>query len=142
MADKAQYHTRPLANEGVRLPLRTRDGRDEGDWLLVLGCDSDAFREAKLAHQRAQMEIAQLKTADERRDAKVEADTRLTAALVKAWSWDDLCTVDAVYNDLLKDGPQLIREIDALAFNRDRFFGVKSSNLLGTPKNTSDSQSP
>ena len=138
MADKSKYFTRSRANAGVILNIKTPEGGDAGDWLRVLGVDSDAFRDAKTATHRNLMVIAQMPTPEERKAATVDEELRLTATLVSGWSFDDPCTETSVL-DFLREAPQVARQIDDLVYNRDRFFGVASSSLPDTQKQVSDS---
>ena len=46
--DMAQFCTRDAANEGVKFPLKTSDGKGTEHWIFVRGIDSDRFRMADL----------------------------------------------------------------------------------------------
>jgi hypothetical protein len=141
MADKSKYFTRSRANAGVVLNIKTPEGEDAGDWLRVRGVDSDAFREAKVEANRRLMAAAALETPEARTAATLDNERRMTAALVLAWSFDEPCTEDNVVA-FLAEAPQVMRAVDDLVFNRDRFFGVASSNLPDTQKLRSGSEKP
>lgn len=137
MADRSKYFTRDLANEGVILPIKTRDGKDEGDWFRVRGMDSDAFRIARALHNRRLVAAASLPP-EEMPRAILESETRLTASLVSEWSLGDPFNEDEVTAFLLQS-PQLMVAVDNLALNRARFFAVGSSSSPSMPKAASAS---
>lgn len=145
----SDYFTREKANEGLRLPLRTPEGVDEGDWVHIQGIDSDAFREARVEQSRRLMAIAQIgeeaKTPEERercaairKDAARDNDLRVTASLITAWSFEEPPTEEAKMT-LLREAPYIQQQIDGVAFNRSSFFGRKSSSLSSSLKPPSDS---
>ncbi len=50
--DMEQFYTREAANEGVKFPLKTSDGKETEHWILVRGIVSDQFRMADLRSKR------------------------------------------------------------------------------------------
>ena len=139
MADKSKYFTRKRSNEGVRMPILSPAGKDEGEWFRVLGTESTVFKAAIVEKDRRFVEIAQLPS-DQQEDAKSEAWARLTSALVAGWSFDNPCTPDEVF-ELLSEDRDLIVQVNEFVTDRARFFGEESSGSVATPKEASDSTS-
>ena len=140
MAKKEAYFTRARANRGVKLPLLTPEGKDEGDWLWVLGIDSDAFREAKAELNRRIVGVASLKDEAEKKRATKEEEYRLIAALVTGWSFEDPYTPEAMM-ELLTEAPQIARTIDDFVYSRASFFRALSGSSPDTQKAPSASES-
>lgn len=137
MADKSKYFTRKRSNEGVKMPILSPAGKDEGEWFRVLGTESTVFKAAIVEKDRRLVEIAQL-TADQQEEAKAEMWTRLTAALVVGWSFDNPCTPEEVI-ELLNEDRDLATQVNTFVTDRGRFFGEESNSSVSTPKEAFDS---
>ena len=123
------FHTRARANEGVRLPLYAPDGSPTEHWLQVRHVWSDAFQEA---NDVAVAEVSEAVLAAQGDPAKIaaakrEAQIKLWAALVAAWSFDEPCTPEAVAA-WLREAPQIGKVLDKFAVDSKRFFGNDSTS--------------
>lgn len=119
-----EFYTRTKANEGVKLPLSTPDGKETDHWLMIRGVDSDAFREAEADAKRSLIQ----KKADPK-----EAMLSAVSALVSDWSFDKPCTQDAV-KDFLREAPQIADSVDKVAGDRKLFFALRSSSSNDSPE--------
>lgn len=129
MAGLELFHTRARANEGVRLPLYAPDGSPTEHWLQVRHVWSDAFQEA---NDVAVAEVSEAVLAAQGDHAKIaaakrEAQIKLWAALVAAWSFDEPCTPENVAA-WLREAPQIGRVLDKFAADSKRFFGNDSTS--------------
>lgn len=126
---QALFHTRERANEGKRLTLYTPDGQPTEHWLQVRHVWSDAFQEANDA---AIAEVSEAVLAAQGDPAKIatakrEAQIRLWASLVAAWSFDEPCTPENV-EAFLREAPQIGKVIDKFAADSKRFFKNDSTS--------------
>jgi hypothetical protein len=145
---REDFFMRERANEGVVLHLRTPDGEETGEWLRVVGIDSDVFAKARVDSNRRVVDIIQAfsyegddpkekEAAQERRkEALRQEERRLGASLVSAWSWDDPPTPESVYQ-LFTEAPQIYREVDELSCKRAAFFKRGSGSSPDTQKKSS-----
>lgn len=129
MAGLELFHTRARANEGVRLPLHAPDGSPTEHWLQVRHVWSDAFQEANDA---AVAEVGEAVLAAQGDPAKIatakrEAQVKLWASLVAAWSFDQPCTPETVAA-WLREAPQIGKVLDKFAADSKRFFGNDSTS--------------
>lgn len=115
------FFTRGPANAGRRLPLVLPDGTDTGEWLHVLGVDSDAFQAAQAEMQRAGLRIAELADEGARFTAFQEEKLNMVARLVSSWSFPQECTFENVRH-FLREAPQVTKAIDNIASNRRLFY--------------------
>lgn len=129
MAGLELFHTRARANEGVRLPLHAPDGSPTEHWLQVRHVWSDAFQEANDAAVAEVSEAVLAAQGDKARIAEVkrEAQVKLWASLVAAWSFDEPCTPEAVAA-WLREAPQIGKVLDKFAADSKRFFGNGSTS--------------
>lgn len=118
--DSSAFYTRKSANDGVKLPLELPDGTPTDEWLIILGVDSDAFREAETAELRRAIE-ADYSSDEERDRAANESKRRLAAALIGGWSFDEEKTPETAFK-FLTEAPHIQRQVDMLAIQRKRFF--------------------
>lgn len=145
------FFTADAANAGRRVFLLDRFGKVSKAWVEVMGCDSDAFQLAKVAESRRKVEAvvslraqaAEAKTAEEevrqQEDlAEIRGQRRITASLVKSWSFDGPCIVDTV-DAFLARSPQNIARIDAFVFNRALFFAPEPNSSSSTENPNSGS---
>lgn len=117
------FFTRDKANEGIKVPLRTPEGKETEHYLVIRSQWSDSFQKAKAEAYRA--DLAAIAGQGE-----VKAEDRtviLTAALVGGWSFEEECTPENVQK-LLREAPQLRDMIDRYASNDARFFTKPSSD--------------
>jgi len=114
-----EFFTRTKANEGVKLPLTTPDGKETKHWLMIRGVDSDAFREAEAEAKRSIIQ---------KRIEPGEAMRSVVASLISDWSFDKPCSRDEVMAFLL-EAPQIADAVDKVAGDRKLFFALRSSSL-------------
>lgn len=151
MCAKERFLTRQKANAGIKLPLYDpQTGEKTEHWLMVIGRDSDAARQADLESRREMRKrLADVNPKDKRAveavqsEIEQEAPARVLeqiAALVIDWSWSDEepCTRENVIA-FLKDAPQVADAIDSITSDRVSFFGLAAKNSLPSPSPTSDS---
>lgn len=134
----AVFHTRSVANDGVRLPLSTPDGVRTEHWLHVLGADSDAFRDAELKAKREGMRIAAIRDEAERMAATRVLQNAVLAAAISAWSFPKPCTRENVVQ-FLTEAPQIADSVDALISRRALFFASRSINSIASQSKSSSS---
>lgn len=123
-----KFMTRANANAGVRVPILGPDGKDSGEWIHVLGVDSDAFRRAKAVGNREVLE-ARAKwdetnhkpTAEEAADVIQTSRLNLLCSLVTDWSLEEPCTPENV-RTLFIEAPAIAEYVDTVSAQRNRFF--------------------
>lgn len=140
-SSQSQFFTRDKANEGVRVPLFTPDGKPTDQWLQIRGVDSDEFRSADTQAKRDAVKLAAIKDQKERDDAVYDLTTRLTATLVIAWSFDQECTLENV-TAFFKQAPQICNAVDITAGDRGYFFRKESSNSVASQEQSSGLTAP
>lgn len=125
------FYTRPKSEAGVRMPLLRPDGTDSGEWLQIVGPDSDAYRQAMADLLRRTAELGEAGSmADfEERQKAILLETRV--ALVCGWSFDKPFTHAAVC-EFLGNCPGVAADIEAVAADRSRFFGPASTGFTPT----------
>ena len=120
------FFTRPHANKGAKMFLKDPvTGQPTEDFLHVLGLESDAFKEALTAKHKENARILALPEA-EQADALAEAELQLFASLVTGWSFDNF-SVDGV-KELLREAPQVKKDVDTFAGDRANFITRPSKN--------------
>lgn len=136
--DMTAFHTRGRANEGLKMPLVTPDGKQSEHWLRICGIDSDAFRATDARIKRQMLEsIEQYKGADldaVHQDLKRE----LIASLVTEWSFDAPCTPQAVA-EFFREAPQIMDAVDRFASRRSLFFASAPGSSAPTQSTNSAS---
>lgn len=125
----ADFFTRDLANEGIRIPLFDPYGEKTEHWLQVRGIDSDEFRRADIAARRQAIKLAMIEDEAERAEEMAKQQRALIASLVADWSFKDEkpCTVENVAEFFLQ-APQIMDAVDQLAAKRANFFAKRSSS--------------
>lgn len=124
------FYTRPKSEAGVRMPLLLSDGTDSGEWLCITGPDSDAYRQAMADLLRRTAELGEAAGADLEGERKaILLDTR--TALVIGWSFEKPASIDAV-REFLGNCPGVAADIEAVAADRSRFFGLASASSTPT----------
>ena len=101
----AEHGTRSKHAEGAKLPLN-----DKGDYLLVVGSDSDIG-------QKAQWDIVRL---DKSKDDMIEKMRNIYAGFVIGWSLDEKIGHKKVV-ELLKEVPSLLAAIIEFTQNDGNF---------------------
>lgn len=101
----AQHGTRSKHSEGAKLPLN-----DEGDFLLIVGSDSDIG-------QKAQWDIVRL---DKNKDDMIDKMRHIYADFVIGWSLEEKVTHKKVV-ELLKEVPSLLAAIIEFTQNSENF---------------------
>jgi len=126
------FFTRAVANEGIRLDLELPTGGKSGEWIHVLGIDSDRYRKAETALMRRLIDLAQIKEDAVKDQSRTDEEITLAASLVDAWSFEEPCTTENVIT-LFREAPQIQKLVDRAAFDRARFFNKDPENSSGTP---------
>lgn len=140
MSGKKDFFTRDKANEGVKLPLKTPDGKATDHWLQVRSIYSDEFKrkERSLRQDNPAIGAAAKAIKDDKEREKFlaekweESELALIATLVAGWSFDEPCTPEAVV-EFLREAPQIARAVNDVSTSRALFFG-------SGPKPLKDSQ--
>jgi len=143
-----ELFTRDRHNEGTRVDVKNEAG-DVVGWLRVRGLDSDAYRQAHDAVNRAMVRLAAAVRAKgdgaalvaETQKDKEAATLAERAALVMDWSFEDPCNVVNV-TELLAEAPYISDQIWYAANDRDRFLGNKSATSTLGPSTNSPEVSP
>lgn len=125
-----KYKTRAGANAGQKLQLKDAAGKETGDWLIVHGVDSDAFRNANNRMRREILDYLEanggpdqcLKT-DAYAEFTEQAKARVQAALIHSWSFPEPCTPEAKL-ELLIEAPDVANQVDAFSGKRERFVAI------------------
>lgn len=138
MSDMERFFTRETANAGVKEPLYLPDGTPTEHWLLILGQDSDEFRQAEAQARRRVLELAQIEDETERQQAIRDQEMDMRVALIGGWSFSEDCIPENIRR-FLAESPTNADMVDRIAANRQRFFGKGLSNSLATPSPSSDS---
>lgn len=129
-----EFFTRDKANEGVKIPLFHPDGSATDHWLIVLGIDSDLFRQAEAQSNRRLITAIKDGELDVKKLAEVELKERrsMVASLIVKWSFDKPCTPEEV-EKFLEQAPQIQDQVDRLSTKRALFFGKSSNPSTPTP---------
>lgn len=122
-----EFFTRKVANEGRKMMLELPDGTPTEQYLLVLGIDSDTFRQASVVAERRTLEAQIIKDADQRAVEESAVAREFVASLVTGWSFEQECTLDNVVK-FFKEAPQIQTKVDRFAANRRAFFGSKPTS--------------
>jgi len=134
MSNIKDFFTKPAAEAGCKLPVKAPDGSDTGDWVEIVGTESDQFRQAKIVAEReAFAETVRFKASERggENPCKHDSDgvlrdinTRLIASTIVSWSFDDDCTDD---NKIaLLDNAEYIRDlVNTSAADNGTFFKKK-----------------
>ena len=115
----SDFFTRSACNDGAKVNLKDpATGKDSGEWVLIRGIDSDAFR-AKEAELKKR-----LLTLENPEDHQDEMEAELIASLIIDWSLEDECSEE---NKLLlcTEAPLVVNEINIQAANRALFLKKK-----------------
>ena len=130
MTSVTDFYTREQDNESIRVPLK-KNGKNSGQWLEILGMDSDQYRRAEARRRRSiirmRNESDKPMTDDEIDEQTLEIEAALTASLVTAWSFDEPCTPESV-TEFMRNAPRIREAIDRLATDREQLIVKKSSN--------------
>ena len=117
-----------------------------GEHLTVRQLSSAEFLAAALPFHRERLELEQAGEFDEAAETRINLSTAF--ALVDSWSFDDELTLDGFIEFLnhpeRRDAaPQVIRDIDATASDKDCFIKKKSpSSLNGSSESGSLTAAP
>lgn len=134
MSGMDAFKIRSEANEGVRVPLSTPDGKSTDEWLQIRSVWSDSYQGARseLIRQAIEDGKAVSEAPEEtRNDVRSERDRRRRAAaastLIAGWSFDMEFSQEAV-TDFLLEAPQILAHVERIAEDNDRFFGKRSDS--------------
>lgn len=125
---KEQFFTRTKANKGVKIPLVSSTGEETKEWIQVLSHHSDAYRKISTEERRNAIQAGM-----ENKPYKLD-EVRVNASLISAWSFDDECKPEDVYEFLL-EAPQIADEVSIKAMDAASFFApTPTSSLKGSKK--------
>ena len=130
-----EFFTRGAANTGIKVPLRSLDGKETEHWLHVLGADSDAFRHAEhVAQRRVVRALADMPNASDaqRADLAREARVEALASLITGWSFEQPCDTHHKM-ELLREAPQIADMVDRLAVDRSLFINGRPASPSVAP---------
>ncbi|CAE6906900.1 conserved protein of unknown function [Pseudomonas marincola] len=123
------FKTRSKANEGVRIPLSTPDGKHTEEWLQIRSVWSDEYQAARTELVRQSIEDGRQAAEagpEEAKELRKEQDRRRRAgaasALIAGWSFDLEFSSEAV-TDFLLEAPQILAHVERIAEDGSRFFG-------------------
>lgn len=133
------FYTRESANEGVKLPLFTPEGKETEHYLVIRGVDSDAFRLAESEAKRSSIKIIGVEDEGERNNLVYEGKIEMLSSLICGWSFEEKVSKENI-KTLLREAPQIADRIDRFACDRTLFFGLKSAGSESSPKTTSGSR--
>jgi hypothetical protein len=123
MAKLADFNTIDRAEEGVKLDLLLPNGEPSGEWVQVRSYLSAHAQKTRYEVERKRAEKGDKLTFED--GQALEAEAR--AALVKAWSFEDECTPDAIKAWLLK-AQKASQAIMVASTQDERFFGKPSTD--------------
>jgi len=111
----------------TKFALKDIDGKDSGQWLMVGGLESTAWRKSR--QDRIQLRLAKSLAPEKDIEKNVEKDTDretsdLLSKLVADWSFSETFTQNAVAN-LLYNTPYILDDLDTFVSNKSRFFKKK-----------------
>lgn len=138
MTSMSDFHTRSVANEGIKVPLELPDGTKTDHYLMVRSIDSDAFRDAETESKRNALQIASIDNPEEKNQALKDEKNALLVSLVIDWTFEEECTPENVKR-FLEEAPQIADTIDYMATRRALFFGKGLSSSQTTQKRSSSS---
>lgn len=135
------FFTADKASEGVRIPLVLPTGESTEHYVEIYGVDSEEFQAADAELRATEgVKLSQIKDPVEREKARIVLARKLRARLVKGWSFDEPCTVDAVERLFVK-APQIADAVDRIASDRMLFFALASTSSSATASMSSGSTS-
>ena len=117
----SDFFTKNKAEIGTTIDLLLPDGTPTGERLTIVGNESDTFRRAKSAAERAALELARIEDLQERDDAIYDQTVIICARCVIGWTLSTPCTFENVY-ELLSNAPYIKRLVDVAIGNRALFF--------------------
>ncbi len=122
----ADFLTRPIANEGVEIPLFNAEGKKTGHWLRVVGEDSDIFREGQTKLYRTALKNSELP--EEEADSKFGVvSLEVLASCIIDWSFEEAPTLDEKVS-LLKDAPRIKDKIEEVITSKSLFIKKKPTS--------------
>jgi len=114
----SEFFTRSAHNEPKKMPLFTPEGKETGEFLMVLGAESDEARKAKNAALRDAANHAAAKKLDD--GTHEELTVRMLAAHVADWSFDEDLSIDAAIK-LLTEAPYIRDQLDRFSSRASNF---------------------
>lgn len=133
----SDFYTAPRSKEGVKVPLLTPAGKETGEWIKIIGPDSDAFHSAVAEFQRGIAEIGGL-SGDEKELRSAELLLAYRMSLCCGWSFDDEFTPENV-REFLINAPRVAVKVESVAADICHFFGPASTD--SSPGQSSSSES-
>lgn len=131
MSSMEDFFTSDRAEEGIKVPLTSPDGKDTDHWLQLRGIDSNVFRTAEAQSRRTVLKLAVDKELDEsdKQDRVKDEERKVLSSLIKAWSFDMECTPENIIT-LLTKAPQIEDMVNKITAQRTLFFreAVKNSS--------------
>ncbi len=123
MSSFKDHFTRDKANEGVRVPLLL-GLKDTGDWIHVVGTESDRYRTARDKYFRGLRDVSRLPDGPGKEDSKSALSLALDAVYITDWSFDEECTEDNII-EALTGAPQIRDALNIMAITRGDWYAEK-----------------
>lgn len=112
------FYTKPSHETGVKLPLKTPEGKQTEHFLVVKGIYSDSFREARNALARFEL------TAGKDEKERETLNLKCLCALICDWSFDKDCSEESKL-ELLRNAPQIADKINLFSAQNKNFTEKK-----------------
>ena len=112
-----------IANQGIKVPLYDPLGEDSGQWIQVVGKDSDIYRSGRTELSRLAFDNSEL----EKEEAEAIFDETVIKVLAECiidWSFDEEATLDERAS-LLRDAPNIRDKIEDVINSRQMFAKKK-----------------
>ena len=117
---RKKFYSREKANAGKKLFLKTPEGVETEEFLIVVNTDSEVMAKAHSEARTAAVENRQLAKPDP--DFAEKAKRKLVASAVIGWSFEEKATPEAV-QEFLRECPHIQDDVDTLIYDRKAFFG-------------------
>ena len=117
---RKKFYSREKANTGKKLFLKTPEGVETEEFLIVVNTDSEVMAKAHSEARTAAVENRQLAKPDP--DFAEKAKLKLVASAVIGWSFEEKATPEAV-QEFLRECPHIADDVDTLIYDRKAFFG-------------------
>ena len=117
---RKQFFSREKANAGRKMFLKTPEGVETEEFLLVVNTDSDVMAKAHSEARTAAMENKMAAKPDP--EFVEKSKLRLVASAVIGWSFEEPATKEAVM-EFLRECPHIQDDVDTLIYDRKAFFG-------------------
>ena len=122
---QSQFFTSAKAAEGLRLNLPGPDGKPTEAWFDVYGADGPVMQRAFTVFRRAGRTFIEehgeaVRGTPAMDEFSEDQLRRLRATMVKAWSFDEPCTVESTM-EFLSRAPYIAEVLDLFSSKREQF---------------------